>query len=65
MKLSEAQKSLVQKLKAGGRLHHHLDVGLFRLHETSTTRTVHPAMVESLVKAGVIQKSLDGTCRLI
>jgi hypothetical protein len=64
MKLSEPQDLLVQKMKGGAVLLHHRDTGLFRLRDTVSTRTVHPATVESLVRAGVISKSLDGSCRL-
>lgn len=63
-KLSEPQKLLVQKLNAGAKLSHHQDTGLFRLQDSITTRTVHPATVESLMRSGVINKSLDGECRL-
>ena len=63
-KLSDPQELLVRKLKAGAALQHHLDTGLFRLKDAITTRTVHPATVESLMRAGVIIKSLDGACRL-
>ena len=64
MKFSESQDLLVRKMKAGAGLQHHLDSGLFRLRDARSTRTVHPATVESLVRSGVIIKSLDGTCRL-
>jgi hypothetical protein len=64
MKLSEPQERLVQKMKSGAKLQHHLDSGLFRPHETSTTRTVHPATVESLLKVGLIRKTLGGECFL-
>ena len=64
IKLSDPQVLLVRKLQAGAALQHHLDSGLFRLKDEFTTRTVHPATVESLMRAGVITKSLDGACRL-
>lgn len=64
MKLSEPQELLVRKMKAGATLQHQIDTGLFRLKDVITTRTVHPATVESLMRAGVIIKSLDGSCRL-
>lgn len=64
MKLSEPQKLLVTHMKDGARLHHHHDTGLFRLSDSVTTRSMHPATVESLIRAGVIVKSLDGSCRL-
>lgn len=64
MKLSHPQDLLVCKLKAGAVLQHHLDTGLFRLKDEITSRTVHPATVNSLMRAGVIIKSLDGACRL-
>lgn len=64
MKFSEPQELLVHKMKAGATLQHHIDTGLFRLKDAITTRTVHPATVESLMRAGVICKSLDGSCRL-
>lgn len=64
MKLSHSQDLLVRKLKAGAVLQRHLDTGLFRLKDEITTRTVHPATVNSLMRAGVIIKSLDGACRL-
>ena len=64
MKLSAPQELLVAKLRAGAKLRHHLDTGLFRLQDNFTTRSVHPATVESLMRAGVIIKSLDGACRL-
>ena len=65
MKFSEPQELLVSKMRAGAKLRHSLETGLFRLQDTITTRTVHPATVESLLKAGVIQKSLDGNCSLV
>lgn len=64
MKLSEPQELLVRKMKAGAKLQHHIDTGLLRLKDAITTRTVHPATVESLLRSGVINKSLDGDCRL-
>lgn len=64
MKLSHPQNLLVSKLQEGALLQHNLDSGLFRLKDEFTTRTVHPATVESLLRAGVIIKSLDGSCRL-
>jgi hypothetical protein len=64
MKLSEPQELLVRKMKEGAELQHHLDSGLFRLRDAITTRTVHPATVESLMRNGIIIKSLDGACRL-
>lgn len=64
MKLSAPQALLVQKLNAGAKLRHHLDTGLFRLQDASATRTLHPATAESLLKAGVIIKSLGGDCTL-
>ena len=64
MKLSEPQELLVRKLKDGAELRHHFDTGLFRLRDAITTRSVHPATVESLLRAGVINKALDGSCRL-
>lgn len=65
MKFSETQELLVRKMKAGATLQHHIDTGLFRLKDAITTRTVHPATVGSLIRAGVISKSLDGSCRLV
>lgn len=62
--LSEPQELLVLKMKTGAKLRHHQDTGLFRLQDAITTRTVHPATVESLMRSGVINKSLDGECRL-
>ena len=64
LKLSEPQELLVNKLKAGASLRHQLETGLFRLQDGSKTRTVHPATVESLIRAGVISKSMSGDCRL-
>ena len=64
MKLSEPQERLVRKLKDGAELRHHVDTGLFGLRDAITTRSVHPATVESLLRVGVINKSLDGSCRL-
>ena len=64
MKLSEPQERLVRKLKDGAELRHHVDTGLFRLRDAIATRSVHPATVESLLRVGVINKSLDGSCRL-
>lgn len=64
MKLSEPQKLLVEHLKNGATLHHHQDTGLFRMKDAVTTRSMHPATVESMIRAGVIVKSLDGSCRL-
>jgi hypothetical protein len=64
MKLSDPQALLVTKLQAGCKLQHHPGTGLFRLQEPTTTRTVHPATVESLIRSGVINKSLDGECSL-
>jgi len=63
-KLSEPQELLINKLKAGASLCHQLETGLFRLQDGSKTRTVHPATVESLIRAGVISKSMSGDCRL-
>ncbi len=63
-KFSEPQDLLVRKMKTGARLRHHQDTGLFRLQDSIVTRTVHPATVESLLRSGVINKSLDGECRL-
>lgn len=63
-KLSEPQELLINKLKAGASLRHETDTGLFRLQDGSKTRTVHPATVESLLRAGVITKSMGGDCRL-
>ena len=64
MKLCKPQEMLVRKTKAGAKLQHHIDTGLFRLKVSITTRSVHPATVESLLRSGVINKSLDGSCRL-
>lgn len=64
LKLSEPQELLVNKLKGGAQLRHQLDTGLFRLQDGSKSRTVHPATVESLIRAGVISKSMSGDCRL-
>lgn len=64
MKLSEPQELLLKKMKDGAELRHHMDTGLFRLKDSITTRSVHPATVESLLRAGVINKALDGSCRL-
>ena len=64
MKLSGPQELLVGKVKDGAELRHHVDTGLFRLRDAITTRSVHPATVESLLRVGVINKSLDGDCRL-
>lgn len=64
MKLSEPQELLVRKMKEGAQLRHHIDSGLFRLRDAIITRTVHPATVESLLRSGVINKSLDGSCSL-
>ena len=63
--LSGPQALLVQKLKAGAKLRHCPDTGLFRLQDADITRSVHPATVESLLKTGVINKSLSGDCRLV
>ncbi len=65
MKLSEPQELLVKKLKDGAQLRHFTDTGLFRLREAAASRTVHPATVESLIRTGVLNKSLDGECRLV
>lgn len=62
--LSEPQQSLVNKLKSGGKLHHDLATGLFRLHDGPLRRSIHPATVQSLLAAGVIRKSLAGDCSL-
>lgn len=64
MKLSDPQELLIKKLRDGARLRHNLDTGLFRLQDNTTTRTIRSATVESLLRAGVINKSLDGECRL-
>ncbi len=65
MKLSEPQEVLVKKMKAGATLRHFSDTGLFRLQDAVASRAVHPATVESLVRTGVLNKSLDGECRLV
>lgn len=64
MKLCKPQEMFVRKAKAGAKVQHHIDTGLFRLKVSITTRSVHPATVESLLRSGVINKSLDGSCRL-
>src|SRR3989344_2968139 len=64
MKLSDPQELLIKKLRDGASLRHNLDTGLFRLQDNTTTRTIRSATVESLLRAGVINKSLDGECRL-
>lgn len=61
---SEPQELLINKLKAGASLRHETGTGLFRLQEGSKSRTVHPATVESLLRAGVISKSMGGDCNL-
>jgi hypothetical protein len=63
IKLSEPQACLVKNIQAGCRLN--FSDGLYRLRGTSGTRTVHPATVRSLLDAGVIERSLDGNCRLV
>ena len=62
-KLSEAQQSLVDKLRAGAMLQHEQS-GLFRLHEGTRSRSIHPATVQSLLDAGVLLKGLGGRCGL-
>ncbi|CAN7640752.1 hypothetical protein LJR129_004957 [Acidovorax sp. LjRoot129] len=63
-KLSEPQHLLVSKIREGATLQHHSDTGLFRLRDGVTTRSVPPATVESLLRNGVLQKSLAGVCGL-
>jgi len=63
-KISEPQELLINKLKAGASLRHETGTGLFRLQDGSKVRTVHPATVESLIREGVISKSMGGDCRL-
>ena len=62
-KLSEAQQSLVDKLRAGAMLQHEQS-GLVRLHEGTRSRSIHPATVQSLLDAGVLLKGLGGRCGL-
>lgn len=63
MKLSIPQASLVEKLRGGALLRHQPN-GIFKLHDGVAKRTIHPATVEALIRAGVLYKSLDGHCRL-
>lgn len=65
VKLSEPQKLLIQSLRDGAKLHHHLDTGLFRLRGRFTTRSVHPSTVQSLLKMGMLNKTLTGDCSLV
>lgn len=65
VKLSEPQKLLIQSLRDGAKLHHHLDTGLFRLRGRFTTRSVHPSTVQSLLKMGMLNKTLSGDCTLV
>lgn len=62
--LSEPQEGLIRRMAAGASLRHDTNTGLFRLKEATTTRTIHPATVESLLRHGAIMKSFDGACRL-
>lgn len=64
-KVQRAPGTACPQNEGGTTLQHHIDTGLFRLKDAITTRTVHPATVESLMRAGVISKSLDGSCRLV
>lgn len=63
MKLSGTQASLVDKIRGGALLRHQPN-GIFKLHDGVAKRTVHPATVDALIRAGVLYKSLDGHCRL-
>ena len=62
--LSEPQQSLIRKLRSGATLHHDLATGLFRLHDGTLRRSIHPATVQSLLMAGVIVKGMGGNCSL-
>jgi hypothetical protein len=63
MKLSAPQASLVDKLRGGAFLRHQPN-GIFKLQEGAAKRTIHPATVDALIRAGVLYKSLDGHIRL-
>ena len=63
--LSEPQQILVDRLSHGARLQHEAQTtGSFRLTEAGRSRTVHPATVTSLVKAGVLIKDSRGRVTL-
>lgn len=63
-KLSQPQQSLVRKLRAGARLSHSTESGLFRLKAGPSELTIHPATVQSLIDVGVLTKDMCGDCRL-
>lgn len=63
-KLSEPQQALVRRLRAGARLSHSIESGLFRLKDGPIERTIHPATVQSLIDVGVLNKDMCGDCRL-
>ena len=63
IRLSEPQRSLVDKIKSGARLQHD-QTGLYRLSEGVKQRTVNPATVSSLISAGVLAKGTGGLCYL-
>lgn len=63
-KLSQPQLSLVGKLRAGARLRHATESGLFRLKDGPMERTIHPATVQALIDVGVVNKDMCGDCRL-
>lgn len=64
-KLSKAQQSVVDRIKAGGRLFFDATTGLFAIQEQNQVRKVDQRPVEALLLAGVVRKDLVGCCSLV
>jgi hypothetical protein len=64
-RLSQPQKTLLDKMRAGARLRHGQADGVFRLQDGPIERAVSPATVIALIKANVVHKDMTGVCRLV
>lgn len=64
-RLSQPQKTLLDKMMAGARLRHGHADGVFRLQDGPIESAVHPATVIALIRANVVHKDMTGLCRLV
>lgn len=64
-RLSQPQKTLLDKMMAGARLRHGHADGVFRLQDGTIERAVSPATVNALIRANVVHKDMTGVCRLV
>jgi len=64
-RLSQPQKTLLDKMMAGAHLRHGHADGVFRLQDGPIETAVRPATVIALIRANVVHKDMTGVCRLV